>query len=261
MTPGFFQKYWSIVGKDIVLLVRNFFTEGIFPEGLNVTNLVLIPKKKNPVTVGDLRPISLCNVLAKVITKVMANRLKVLLDVVVLETQSAFIPGRLISDNILVSYEVMHYLKNKRAGKEGFMAIKLDMSKAYDRLEWDFLRAMLTKMGFSDRWVKLIMASVDSVSYNIVHGNHTMGPIIPSRGIRQGDPLSPYLFILCAEGLSALLKFYEQRQWLHGVKVCRQAPTISHMLFADDSYLYCKANTEEAGRVMDLLRLFERASG
>ncbi|KAL8090281.1 hypothetical protein AgCh_039666 [Apium graveolens] len=254
MTPGFFQKHWSLVRNDIVLMVKKFFTEGVLLDGLNDTNLVLIPKKKNPSSVSDLRPISLCNVLVKIITKVMANRLKVLLDVVVSESQSAFIPGRLISDNILVSYEVMHSLKNKRYGKEGYMAIKLDMNKAYDRLEWDFVKAMLRRMGFSEHWIKLIMACITSVSYKIVHGEHTMGPITPSRGIRQGDPLSPYLFIICAEGLSALLNHYESRNWIHGIKVCRHAPAISHMLFADDSYMYCKANTEEAGRVMELLR-------
>lgn len=261
MTPGFFQRHWSIVGEDIVKMVKEFFSQGVMLEGLNETNLVLIPKKNNPSTVSDLRPISLCNVLVKIITKVMANRMKLLLNVVISESQSAFIPGRLISDNILVSYEVMHFLKNKRVGKEGYMAIKLDMSKAYDRLEWGFLKVMLGKMGFSDHWVKLVMASITSVSYNIVHGDRSLGPIFPSRGIRQGDPLSPYLFIMCAEGLSALLRFYESNQWIHGVRVCRQAPSISHMLFADDSYLYCKATTEEASRVLELLRLFEQASG
>lgn len=135
MTPGFFQKHWSIVGNDVVKMVMTFFNEGVLLEGLNETNLVFIPKKKNPSKVSDLRPISLCNVLIKIITKVMANRMKILLAVVVSETQSAFVPGRLISDNILLSNEVMHYLKIKRYGKDRYMAIKLDMSKAYDRLE------------------------------------------------------------------------------------------------------------------------------
>ncbi|XP_074327612.1 uncharacterized protein LOC141665526 [Apium graveolens] len=114
MTPAFYHRHWQIVGRDIVNLVRRFFEDGQMPQGLNDINVVLIPKKKYPMNIGDLRPISLCNVLVKVITKVMANRLKGLLQGVVSENQSAFIPGRLISDNILVSYEVMHHLKRKK---------------------------------------------------------------------------------------------------------------------------------------------------
>lgn len=88
-----------------------------------------------------------------------------------------------------------------------------------------------------------------------------MGPIIPSRGIRQVDPLSPYLFIICAEGLSSLIRKYENKGWIHGIKICRLVPSISHMLFADDIYVYCKASTDEAMKIMELLNLFERASG
>lgn len=114
MTPAFFQRHWQIVGQDIVALVQKFFEDGNFPLGLNDTNIVLIPKKKCPVNMGDLRLISLCNVMAKVITKVMANRMKGFLQGIVSENQSAFISGRLISDNILVSYEVIHHLKRKK---------------------------------------------------------------------------------------------------------------------------------------------------
>ncbi|KAL8097756.1 hypothetical protein AgCh_030760 [Apium graveolens] len=146
MTPAFFQKHWKVVGKDVVKMVSDFFYIGELPQGLNETNIVLIPKKKNPSIVEEFRPIALCNVLIKIVTKVLANRMKGLLDVVISDTQSAFVPGRLISDNIIISYEVIHYLKRKKTGKEGFMALKLDMSKAYDRIEWNFLEAMLKKM-------------------------------------------------------------------------------------------------------------------
>lgn len=186
--------------------------------------------------------------------------MKELLDLVVSDTQSAFVPGRLISDNIMASYEVMHYLKRKRFGKDGYMDVKLVMSKAYDRIEWDFLRAILDKMGFSDWWIHLILQYVSTVSYNIFHGEN-IGPIIPTRGIQQGDPLSPYLFIMCAEGLSSLIRNYKNKLWIHGIKICRQAPSISHMLFMDDNYLYCKASVEEARKVLELLHLFERALG
>lgn len=99
----------------------------------------------------DLRPISLCNVVYKVVSKVIANRLKEVIGSIISETHSAFIPGRLIIDNIMISYEIMHYMKRKFKGKKGWMALKLDMSKAYDRVEWGYLRAMLSKMGFGEK--------------------------------------------------------------------------------------------------------------
>lgn len=198
MTPSFYQKHWKIVGEDVIRLVQEFFSTGMLNSTLNNINVVLIPKEKCPVLINDLRSISLCNVLMKIITKVVANRLKKTLESVISENQSTFMTGRLISDNVMVSYEVMHYLKRKRRGKGGHMAIKLDMSKAYDRIEWGFLEVMLKKMGYNDWWVHLILVCVSTVSYNITHGNQIVGPIIPSRGIRQGDPLSPYLFIICA---------------------------------------------------------------
>lgn len=261
MTPAFYQKHWAIVGHDVVELVRMFMQEGMLPEGINDTNVVLIPKKKCPTTVGDLRPISLCNVLVKIITKVMANRMKNMLDGVVSENQSAFIPGRLITDNIMVGYEMIHYLKRKRRGKKGCMAVKIDMSKAYDRIEWEYLRELMSKMGFHDWWVQLVLKCVSSVNYTITHGAREMGPVVPSRGLRQGDPLSPYLFILCAEGLSALIRKYESNQLIKGIKICRAAPSISHLFFADDSYLFCNADDSDALNLMELLQVFEEASG
>lgn len=261
MTPAFYQRHWHIVGKDVVHLVRRFFEDGQMPQGLNDTNVVLIPKKKCPMNIGDVRPISLCNVLVKVITKVMVNCMKGFLQGVVSENQSAFIPGRLISDNILVSYEVMHHLKRKKRGKEGCMALKLDLSKAYDRVGWRYLQEIMLKMDFQERWVRLIMNCVNSVKYQVTHGRKRLGYVERGRGIRQGDPLSPYLFILCADGLSATIKKFESKKWLTGVKICKRAPIINHMLFADDSYVYCKANREEADKVRELLSSFEQATG
>uniref|UniRef100_A0A803Q310 Reverse transcriptase domain-containing protein n=1 Tax=Cannabis sativa TaxID=3483 RepID=A0A803Q310_CANSA len=230
------EKYWTVVGSDVIKLVRFYFGTSTLPESLNDINLVLIPKKSNPVCLSDLRPIALCNVVFKVISKVMENRLKSILGSIISNTQSAFVPGRLIRDKIMVSYEIMQYLKRKTMGKVDQMAVQLDMSKAYDRVEWGFLEAMLHKMGFHSHWISLVMESVRSVKYWIQSSGHSLGPIIPSRVIRQGDPLSRYQFIL-------------------------GAPSISHMFFANDSYLYCRVLENEAQHIVKLLNYFERTSG
>lgn len=135
----FYQKFWSIISSDMVTLVQDFLIHGKLVDHIGDANIVLIPKKKNPATMMDLRPISLCNVTYKVILKVLANRLKLMLNYLIFETQSAFILGRFITDNIMVSYEVMHFMKRKTQGKTGWKALKLDMSKAYDQVEWIFL--------------------------------------------------------------------------------------------------------------------------
>ncbi|XP_062088870.1 uncharacterized protein LOC133795435 [Humulus lupulus] len=164
MTPGFYQRYWDVVGGDVVRLVRDFWDKEVFDEGLTFTNIVLVPKKKCPVTMGDLHPISLCNVLYKIASKVLANRMKCVIDSVISESQSAFIPGRLITDNVMISYEIMHFMKRKTKGKQGYMALKLDMSKAYDRVEWSYLQAVLRRMGFSDKLIRLFMVCVSTAS-------------------------------------------------------------------------------------------------
>lgn len=136
----------------------------------------------------DLRPISLCNVLYKIISNVLANRLKGILDEIICPSQSAFVPGHLISDNILVAYELSHYMRNKRNGEMGYAAVKLDMSKAYDRVEWSFLRDIMLRMGFHVKWIELIMKCVSTVTYRVKINGALSNKFSPERGLRQGDP-------------------------------------------------------------------------
>lgn len=261
MPAIFYKKFWELVGEQVVREVLQVLNGGPMPEGWNETTVVLIPKVKKPESVKDLRPISLCNVLYKLFSKVLANRLKKILPQVISPAQSAFVPGRLISDNILMAYEMMLYIKQKRKGVKGWTAVKLDMSKAYDRVEWQFLEEIMVKLGFGQQWVRLIMNCVTTVSYRIKVNGELSKRFSPERGLRQGDPLSPYLFLLCAEGLYALLNKAEEEGRLHGIKICRGAPSVSHLLFADDSLIMFRANGDEAQELQNVLNQFEECSG
>ena len=139
MPPIFFQSYWSVIGDDVSSAVLNCLNNCSLPAAINHTFITLIPKVKSPKKISEFRPISLCNVIYKLVSKVLANRLQGVLPSIISENQSAFQARRLITDNILMAFETLHYMKHQ-PGKGGFMALKLDMSKAYDRVEWSFLK-------------------------------------------------------------------------------------------------------------------------
>ena len=130
-------------------------------------------------------------------------------------------------------------MKTKKYGKVGHMALKLDMSKANDRLEWIFLQKIMEKIGFHSTWIGWILECIKSVTYSILVNGEAKDHIIPTRGIRQGDPLSPYLFLLCSKGLNGLIQHAVDEGEVEGVSLCRNGPKISHLFFADDSILFC----------------------
>ena len=136
------------------------------------------------------------------------------------------------------------------------MATKLDMSKAFDRVEWGFIERVMRKMGFNMGWISLIMRCISSISYSVIINGDTFGNIVPTRGLRQGDPLSPHLFLLCAEGLSALLHDAARNQLLNGISLCRGCPRITHLFFDDNSLFFCKANREECEKLKEILEKY-----
>lgn len=195
--PGFYKKFWGIIGEDVAASCISWLINETFPTDLFATNVILIPKCDSPTSMKDLRPILICNVIYKILAKVLCNRLKSTLPLLINPAQSAFVASRSIHDNILIAFETIHAMKNRRRGKVGDVALKIDISKAYDTMDWDFLEFMHDKLGFCPKWIRWIMLCVKSVSYNFVVNDSIVGPVISSRGIRQGDLLSPYLFIIC----------------------------------------------------------------
>jgi hypothetical protein len=191
----------------------------------------------------------------------IANRARGLLGEIIGEEQSAFVPGRLITDNVLIAYESVHAMKRRKRGKNSVCAVKLDMMKAYDRVEWHYLQAIMLKLGFSAGFVRLVLKCVTSVRFSVRVNGELLPFFTPSRGLRQGDPMSPYLFLLCGEGFSSLLNFFGGDYVDKGIRVSPRSPWINHLLFADDSLIFMKANEQSAERLNEILRIYGECSG
>ena len=156
-TAGFYQNHWDILKPSICAVVLKLLNDGELPEEVSKTILVLIQKVNHPQDLSHYRPISLCNVLYKIASNVISNHLKLVIPDIISAEQSAFVPGRLITDNIIAAYECLHFMKRNKAKKHQHCALKLDMMKAYDRVEWPYLKAIMLKLGFSNRWVNIVM--------------------------------------------------------------------------------------------------------
>ena len=164
--------------------ILHYLNSGSFPQALGHSFITLIPKVKDPTYVSKFRPISLSNILYRFFAKVLTNRLQAIMPNLISEHQSAFLFDRLISDNILVAFETLHYMQNHNKGKSGFMALKLDMSKAYDRVEWEYMERVMTKMGFHARWIQLMMMCITTASYLVLINGEPHGHITPTCGLR-----------------------------------------------------------------------------
>nr|XP_025692546.1 uncharacterized protein LOC112794781 [Arachis hypogaea] len=256
----FYKEFWESLSSDVWGLVKKAFAGENISAAVFDTFIVLIPKVEAPSYLKDFRPISLCNVIYKIITKVLVNRFRPFLSEIIGPLQGGFIPRRGTTENIIIAQEIMHFMR-KTKSKKGSMAFKIDLEKAYDRVDWRFLETSLIKFGFPVATINLIMACVTSSSLSILWNGNRLQSFKPIRGLRQGDPMSPYLFVLCMENLSCLISHkVSQGSWI-AVSVSRHGPKISHLMFADDLLLFCKATKTQVTEVMKTLDMFTQASG
>ncbi|RVX18958.1 Transposon TX1 uncharacterized 149 kDa protein [Vitis vinifera] len=260
-TVAFWQCCWEFVKEEIVDVFKDFYEDKSFAKSLNSTFLVLIPKKGGAEDLGDFRPISLLGGVYKLLAKVLSNRIKVVLDKVVSPDQNAFVKGRQILDASLIANEVIDYwLKRKEKG----VICKLDIEKAYDSINWNFLMKVMRKMGFGDRWLKWIWWCISTASFSILVNGVPAGYFSNSRGLRQGDPLSPYLFVLGMEVLSAMLRRAVDGGFISGCSIQGRGGmeiNVSHLLFADDTIIFCEARQDHITYLSWILVWFEAASG
>ena len=235
--------------------VKGVFSSGVIPNYMNQTLITLIPKCRSPESLSNYRPISLCNTIYKIVTKIIVNRIRPFLFGLISPLQAAFVPGRKGLDNAIIVQELIHTMSKKK-GKTGVMAIKLNLEKAYDRLEWSFIRDTLNLFNFPDQLISLIMSCISTTSISILFNGGALDAFQPSRGLCQGDPLLPYLFILCMEVLGALIEGkYRENLW-NPIKASQVGPSFSHIFFADDLMLFAKADKKNFVAIKDVLDSF-----
>ncbi|KAJ9535832.1 hypothetical protein OSB04_un001013 [Centaurea solstitialis] len=255
----FFKKAWPIVGNEVCSAVKEFFYNGKLLGEVNATVLTLVPKSQCPRNVADFRPIACCNVIYKCISKVLVGRIKEGLARLVDLNQSAFIPNRNIGDNVLLAQELMRGYHRQRGSRR--CAFKIDIQKAYDTVNWCFLEEILKRFGFHPCMISWLMKCITSASFTLrVNGEHH--DFFPAkRGVRQGDPLSPYLFTLVMEVLTLMV-----RRRVHNCPQFRFHPRceklgLTHLCFADDLLMFCYGNVESVRVLKDALLEFSASSG
>ncbi|KAF7815200.1 reverse transcriptase [Senna tora] len=257
--PAFFQKCWHILKTEIISCIQHSFVSATIPPSWNDTSICLIPKVPNSTEVKSFRPISLCTSLYKIISKIIVSRLKPLLPPLISENQGAYVPGRKAIDNVLIAQEISHSFSRKKRGKWGWMIIKLDLEKAFDKISWPFILSTLSHLNFPPHLVNLINSCISSVKHRVLVNGGLTNSITPSRGIRQGDPLSPFIFICGMQFFTEIIDAQvRRRKWtpptIKGTK-------ISHLLFADDVLLFSRVDDKSIASIAHSLNLFLMCSG
>ncbi|KAF5790976.1 putative RNA-directed DNA polymerase [Helianthus annuus] len=254
----FIKRCWAGFREDLMRLFNKFYDEGSLNTCCTSSFIALIPKVKDPMCSADFRPISLIGVINKIISKVLVNRLKSVVGGLISEQQSAFLAGRNIMDGPLILNEVLSWLKkSKRSG----MYFKVDISKAYDSVNWAFLDSIMAQMNFPTRWRKWIMATLSSARASVLVNGSPTREFEYSRGLRQGDPLSPFLFVIVMEALTGIMKEAASIGLFNGIKITNDGPSLSHLIYADDVMFLGEWSLMNVMNLRRILRCFYLTSG
>ncbi|KAK2449806.1 hypothetical protein QL285_008962 [Trifolium repens] len=255
---AFIKEFWDLLKGDVRIMFDQFHGNSCLPKSLCSYFLTLIPKVSSPQALGDFSPISLLGCLYKLVAKVLVSRLAKVVDLLIPNTQSAFIKGRQLVDGVVVVSEVIDFAK--RSGKE-CLILKVDFEKAYDSVDWGFLDYMLMRFGFGDKWRAWMKACVCSGNMSVLVNGCPTEEINIRRGLKQGDPHAPLLFLIVAEGLGALMRKAVEVGRFKPFVVGRNGMPISILQYADDTLCIGEASVENLWALKAVLRGFEMASG
>ena len=258
LTSGFFKASWSLLGTECISPIQAFFNSGFLPKTTNSTILSLVPKFTGASRISDYRPISCLNKLYKVISRLLVRRLKPILHHLILPNQTTFVEGRLLVENTVLASELVNgYHKNKGSRK---ITIKVDIAKAFDTLSWDFLFTALESLALSPPFICLLRACICLTSFTVGYNGTVRGFFKGKRGLRQGDPLSPYLFVIAMNYLSLMLDKEARTGYITYHHQCHKTK-LTHLSFADDLLIFIDGLLESVQRVLQILREFENRSG
>ncbi|KAJ4788737.1 RNA-directed DNA polymerase (reverse transcriptase)-related family protein [Rhynchospora pubera] len=260
VTARFYQQHWDIIGEDLVAQIKKIFVEGHVPEDWLQCTVTLIPKSKEPDLPSQYRPISIGNVLYRLVMKIIATRLRPHMKHVISHEQNAFLKGRNIVDNVIVVREVLQSFRQKNFKQAAFL-LKADVSKAFDKIEWDFLSKAMLYLNVPVKLVNLMVSCYNRAQISLSINGRADGFISPTRGLRQGCPMSPYGFIIAMEMLSRLFTKSQREGNLQGVKLAYSCPFITHIMYADDLVILGDAQQRELDTLNNVLHKFGKASG
>ncbi|XP_020684353.2 uncharacterized protein LOC110100971 [Dendrobium catenatum] len=255
ITYSFMKAYWNIIKEDFWNALKHFLSNGILNEDWKKTLIVHIPKVSNPILPSNYRPISLCNSVYKVAARVLLNRLSEVIPKLITREQAAFIRGRSLSDHVLIAQEVFYKFRISKANK-GMVSFKIDMEQAYDSISWGALTKVLLYFNFPPKFSSLLMSCVKDPKFALIINGRYSNWIKAKSGLRQGCPLSPTLFILCAQLLSNAFA-----QSNCGIKINTNGPKISLLLFADDVVIFSEASKNAIKKVKKILVNFYNWTG
>jgi len=254
----FIKHNWDILGGDFIKAIHYFHETGYIPKGCNASFIVLVPKRDISSNLGDYRPISLVGYVYKILAKILANRIKEVLHNVTDKNQSTFLRGRGLLDNVLTANETVDFLRKE---KSKGVIVKVDFEKAYDSVEWDFLEYMMGRLCFNYMWIYWIKMYLSSATVSVLINGSPTKEFKPRRGLRQGDPLAPFLFLIVVEGLAGLVREATRVGLLDGIGVGSKAFDVKLLQFADDTLFFCQPKYQCILTIKVILRSFEVVSG